>query len=193
MTEISQGNGCEIDSGATVGYEYSEDTTPTEFGDDVIVRAGSIVYNDVEIAARTQTGHNVLIREHTKIGTDCVIGTDTVIDGHTQVGNNVSLQTGVYVPSHTEIGDQVFIGPRAVLTNDPYPVRQDVDLEGPTVESSASIGANSTILPGTHIGERSFVAAGAIVTEDVPPETLAVGAPATFKPLPEQLRDENDI
>lgn len=193
MSEIHQGNNCEIESGATVGYEYTEDTTPAEFGDEVIVRTGSIVYDDVNIDDRTQTGHNVLIREHTEIGQECIVGTNTVIDGYTQVGDNVSLQTGVYIPAQTIIKDRAFVGPCATLTNDPYPVRQDVNLEGPTIESSASIGANATILPGVRIGERSFVAAGTVVTEDVPPDTLAIGAPATFKSLPEELQGENDI
>lgn len=193
MSEVDQGDQCVIDSGATVGYAYGESSTPTKLGDEVVIRTGSIVYDDVYIDDGTQTGHNVLIREKTDIGSDCVIGTNAVIDGYTTVGDSVSLQTGVYVPAHTKIGDQVFIGPNAVLTNDPTPVRQNVDLQGPTIESSASIGANSTILPEIHIGKRAFVAAGAVVTKNVPPDTLAIGAPATFKPLPEQLQGENDI
>jgi acetyltransferase-like isoleucine patch superfamily enzyme len=193
MGEVNQGEECVIGPRATVGYTYTEGSTSTKLGDEVVIRTGSIVYDDVYIDDRTETGHNVLIREKTDIGSDCVVGTNAVIDGHTTIGDSVSLQTGVYVPSHTKIGDQVFIGPNAVLTNDPTPVRQNVDLQGPTIESSASIGANSTILPEIHIGKRAFVAAGAVVTKNVPPDALAIGAPATFKPLPEQLRGENDI
>lgn len=193
MKETKQGENCNIDIGATVGYEYNNNAEPAVLGNEVTIRSGSIVYSDVKIDDRTQTGHNVLIREETTIGTDCVVGTDTVIDGHTTIGDNVSLQTGVYIPSDTKIEDQVFIGPRAVLTNDPSPVRKETELQGPIIKSSASIGANSTILPDTRIGERAFVAAGAIVTRDVPPDTLAIGAPATFKPLPDHLRGENDI
>jgi acetyltransferase-like isoleucine patch superfamily enzyme len=99
----------------------------------------------------------------------------------------------VYVPPYTTIGDHVFVGPRAVLTNDRYPVRTDDDLRGPTVEDHVSIGANATILPGVTVGERSFVAAGAVVTRDVPPDTLAVGVPAEHEPLPEHLAGGNEI
>ncbi|WP_435099442.1 DapH/DapD/GlmU-related protein [Halorubrum sp. N11] len=193
MTRSNHGKNCEIDSDATVGYTYSNNTSKAKLGDDIIIRAGSIIYDDVSLGDRTQTGHNVLIRENTQIGEDCIIGTNTVIDGDTRVGNRVSLQTGVYIPSKTTIENQVFIGPNAVLTNDPSPVRQNTNLEGPTIKQSASIGANSTILPGITIGERSFVAAGAIVTKDVPPDTLAIGAPATFKSLPEELKGENNL
>lgn len=193
MSNDTQQNDHQIDPNTTVGYTYTEGAQPPEIGDEVVIRSGSIVYDDVNISDRTQTGHNVLIREKTDIGMESIIGTNTVIDGHTQIGDRVSLQTGVYVPSNTEIADRVFIGPCAVLTNDPYPIRKDVDLEGPTVEQSASIGANATILPGVTIGEQSFVAAGAVVTEDVPPKTLAMGAPAAFKSLPEELQGENDL
>jgi len=193
MTDDYTRQNCTIEQGAEISYEYAHNSNESNLDQGVLIRSGTIVYCDVSIGKNTQTGHNVLLREHTSVGKNCIIGTNTVIDGYTAIADNVSLQTGVYVPSETVVHDNVFIGPHAVLTNDPYPVKKDVDLEGPTIESSASIGANSTILPGVRIGERSFVAAGAVVTDDVPPDTLAVGAPATFKPLPKNLQGENDI
>jgi len=105
----------------------------------------------------------------------------------------VSLQTGVYVPPQTTIGDNVFVGPNAVLTNDPHPVRTEKDLEGPTVRDHASIGANATVLPGITVGEGAFVAAGAVVTRDVPARTLAVGVPAEHRPLPAELTGGNQL
>jgi acetyltransferase-like isoleucine patch superfamily enzyme len=193
MPNATVGTDCQIDEGATVGYEYDEKSSPTKMGDGVVIREGSTVYTDVLLHDEVQTGHDVLIREHTEVGEGSVIGTKTVIDGHTDVGKNVSLQTGVYVPSHTTIGDNVFVGPNAVLTNDPYPVRRSVDLEGPTLKKSASVGANATVLPSVTVGERAFIAAGSVVTEDVQSDTLAVGVPAEFKPLPEKLQGENEI
>lgn len=182
-----------IDEGATVGYPHASDATRTEIGDDATVRAGTIVYTDVVIGDDFTTGHNALIREDTVIGDDVLVGTDTVIDGSCTIGSHVSLQTGVYVPTNTDIGSQVFVGPRAVLTNDPYPVRRDAPLDGPSLDDHVSIGANATLLPGVSVGRGSFVAAGAVVTEDVPPETLAVGVPARHEPLPTELDTENTI
>lgn len=193
MTNATVGENCRIDSETTIGYEYGDDIGSTIIADDVTIRAGSTVYADVRLENGVQTGHDVLIREHTDIGSNTVVGTKTVIDGYTDIGERVSLQTNVYVPSHTTIEGRVFVGPGAVLTNDPYPVRESVDLEGPTLEESASVGANATINPGVTVGERVFVASGAVVTEDVPPDTLAVGVPAEFKPLPEKLERENDL
>jgi len=93
----------------------------------------------------------------------------------------------------TTLGDDVFVGPNAVFTNDPYPIRVDVELTGATVEDHVSVGANATIMPGVTLGEGCFVAGGAVVTRDVPPRTLALGAPAEHRPLPEPLRGDNVI
>lgn len=187
------GENCEIDKHATVGSVYTDETTPPVLGDEATVRAGTIIYDDVVIGDGFSTGHYALVRELTDIGDDVLVGTNTVIDGRTTIGSHVSLQTGVYIPSHTTIGDNVFLGPHAVLTNDPYPIRQDVDLEGPTLEDGVSVGANATVLPGVTIGEGAFVAAGSVVTDDVPADTLAVGAPAKHTNLPENLQEDNKV
>jgi acetyltransferase-like isoleucine patch superfamily enzyme len=185
------GQEARIENAAVVGHVYDEGCEPAVLGDEVTVRAGTIVYGDVIAGDRLNTGHFALIREKTHLGDDVLVGTNVVIDGRTDVGSNVSLQTGVYVPSHTDIGSNVFVGPRATLTNDPYPLRQEVDLAGPRLGDHASVGANATILPDVTVGERSFVAAGAVVTEDVPSDTLAVGNPAEHRPLPESLQGGN--
>lgn len=178
---------------ALVGHAYTEGSTPPVIGDDATIRGGTIIYNDTEIGDEFSTGHNAIVREDTTIGDDVLVGTNVVIDGTSTIGSHVSLQTGVYIPTHTTIGDNVFIGPYAVLTNDPVPVRQDVELEGPTLEDGVSIGANATILPGVTIGENAFVAAGAVVIEDVPPDSLAVGVSAETRPLPDDLAAENQL
>jgi len=180
-------------SDVTIGHSYSPESTSPTMGTDPTLREGTVVYNDVQIGDQFITGHNVLVREKTDIGDNVVVGTNSVIDGHSTIGSNVSMQTNVYVPKQTTIHDRVFIGPGAVLTNDTSPVREDVDLEGPTIMPDVSIGANATILPGVTIGERSFVAAGATVTSDVPPDTLAIGTPAEHRELPERLTGGNDL
>lgn len=178
---------------SSLGVAYRESSSEPVIGEDPTIRAGTIIYDDVVIGDRFNTGHYALVREMTDIGDDVLVGTQTVIDGYSTIGSNVSLQTGVYIPSHTTIEDRVFIGPNAVLTNDPYPVREEVELQGPTIEAGASVGANATVLPGVTVGEEAFIAAGAVVTKDVPPETLAVGVPATNEPLPEKLQGRNDL
>lgn len=162
-------------------------------GDNAVIRSNSTIYSDVVIGNNFRTGHNVMIREDTRIGNDVLIGTNTILDGRTLIGNNVSIQGNVYIPLNVIIEDHVFIGPCAVLTNDKYPIRTKSDLKGPILRKGASIGANSTILPGIEIGEGAMIAAGALVTKDVPPWKLAMGFPAKIKELPEELRTLNNI
>jgi carbonic anhydrase/acetyltransferase-like protein (isoleucine patch superfamily) len=86
------------------------------------------------------------------------------------------------------VADDVFIGPNTVLTNDRYPPMGAGSLAGPVIGDRASIGANATLLPGVRIGPDAGVAAGAVVTRDVPSGMLAIGAPARFRSLPRDMR-----
>lgn len=187
------GEGCVVQEGAILGLPYREGCRETLVGDRAVIRAGTIIYADVVIGNDFKTGHHVLIREHTRIGDRVVVGTGTVIDGHVEIGSFVKLESHVYIPTHTVIGNYCFLGPGAVLTNDKYPqrLRDEYEPQGPILEESVTIGARATILPGVRIGEGAMVAAGSVVTRDVPPWHLAVGVPARVKPLPERLRERN--
>jgi acetyltransferase-like isoleucine patch superfamily enzyme len=194
MRRFVSGTGCTIDDEAIVGYGYDgEDGEPTRLGDEATIRAGTIVYADVVAGDGFTTGHGALVRERTVVGDDVLVGTHSVVDGRTTIGSHVSLQTGVYVPADSTVGSNVFLGPHAALTNDAYPIRTESDLAGPTLEDGVSVGANATVLPGVTVGENAFVAAGAVVTDDVPPNTLAVGTPARTRTLPEPLEGANRI
>jgi acetyltransferase-like isoleucine patch superfamily enzyme len=164
--------------------------TGTTIGKNSVIRSGTILYCDVIIGDFFQTGHNVVIREATRIGDRVSIGTATVIDGHTAIGDYVNLQSRVYIPTNTRIGSHVFIGPNAVLTNDRYPPTRIGGLDGPIIKDCAAIGANATLLPGVCIGEGALVAAGAIVTRDVPDHMMAIGAPAKIRELPKVMRPD---
>jgi len=184
------GEGAQIFEPVTIGFPSRENIGKTDYpglmiGHHAVLRSGTIIYCDVVIGDNFQSGHNTLIREKTHIGNRTAIGTATVIDGNSRIGNDVSLQSMVYIPTNTTIGDQVFIGPNAVLTNDRYP--PSGSLKGPIIKTGAAIGANTTILPGVCIGEGAFVAAGSIVTRDVPDHMMAIGTPARIKDLPQEM------
>lgn len=174
----------------TLGYpsrQYlgTKDHPGVSIGNNAILRPGTVLYSDVVIGNNFSTGHNVLVREYTTIGNFVSLGTGVIIEGNCTIGDHANLQSMVYIPTNTILGNHVFIGPNAVLTNDKYPPHGGKSLKGPVVKDNASIGANSTLLPGVIIGEGSLVAAGSIVTHDVPQHSLAVGSPARIKPLPE--------
>ncbi|MDG6258121.1 MAG: DapH/DapD/GlmU-related protein [Methanomicrobiaceae archaeon] len=165
-----------------------KDFIGTTIGSNGTIRTGTVVYCDVVIGDRFGSGHNVIIREHTTIGNRVMVGSGSIIEGHCKIGDDVRIQSMVYIPTDTYIGNGVFIGPNAVLTNDPYPPLGGTDLQGPVIEENVSIGANATILPGVRIGRGALVAAGSVVTKDVPPGTLAIGAPARCRDLPSQFK-----
>lgn len=164
-----------------------------KIGDNAVIRPNTTVYCDVVIGNNLRTGHNALVRERTLVGDSVLIGTNVVIDGNTTIGSHVSIQSNVYIPTGTVIEDSVFLGPCSVLTNDKYPIRVKYDLKGPVLRKGVSVGANATLLPGVEIGEGAMIAAGALVTRDVPPWKLAVGAPARITDLPEKLKGYNLI
>lgn len=184
------GENAQIFEPVTIGFPSRENIgkagfSGTTIGHHAVLRSGTIIYCDVIIGDNFQSGHNTLIREKTRIGDRTAIGTATIIDGNTQIGNDVSLQSMVYIPTNTIIGDHVFIGPNAVLTNDRYP--PSGSLTGPVIKTGAAIGANATIIPGVCIGEGAFIAAGSIVTRDVPDHMMAIGSPARIKELPQEM------
>jgi acetyltransferase-like isoleucine patch superfamily enzyme len=188
------GKGTVIQQNAIVGFEYNNNCKPAVIGENGIIRSGTIIYCDVIIGENFRTGHNVLIREKTKIGDNVLVGSSSIIEGNCEIGSNVSLQSMVYIPTNTIIEDFVFIGPNAVLTNDKYPIRtEERELRGPKLRKGCSIGASATILPGVEVGEGAIVAAGAVVTRDVPAWHLAIGSPARFKELPKRLKELNRI
>jgi len=174
-----------------LGVNYKRFSKAPVLGKNILLRSNTVIYNDVNIGNDFKTGHNVVIRENTKIGDDVLIGTNTVIEGNCTIGSNVRIQSNVYLPTNSTIEDNVFIGPCACFTNDRYPVRVEYDLKGPKIRKGASVGANTTFLSNMEVGEGAIVAAGAVVTRNVPPFYLAIGTPAKIKPLPDHLRVTN--
>lgn len=190
---LRAGDGCAIDPRALVGLVTGDTDEPAVLGDNCTIRAFTVIYAGVRAGDRLRTGHHVLIRNPCTIGDQVLVGTGSTIDGEVVIGSRVKIESHVYIPTHTEIGSQVFIGPGAVLTNDRYPLRQRADYRpvGPVLEDNVTVGAGAVLLPGVRVGEGSFVAAGAVVTKDVPAWSLVVGNPGQVSPLPEKLREEN--
>lgn len=191
----SIGSNAQIFEPVTLGFPSRENMnksgyTGTTIGKNSVLRSGTILYCEVVIGDDFQTGHNVMIREKTRMGDRVAIGSGTVIEGHSVIGNDVRVQSMAFIPTDTRIGSQVFIGPNAVLTNDRYPPTRIGGLTGPVIKDGAAIGANATLIPGVVIGEGALVAAGAIVTRDVPEHMMAIGSPAKIKPLPKRLSSD---
>ena len=136
-----------------------------------------------DIGEHTRVWAFAHIMKGAHIGARCNIGDHCFIESGVRLGNNVTVKNGVSLWDGVQAEDDVFIGPNAVFTNDLNPraeIKKDRSQFVPTyLRQGASIGANATIICGVEIGEYGFVAAGAVVTKDVPAYALVTGIPAT--------------
>jgi acetyltransferase-like isoleucine patch superfamily enzyme len=115
-----------------------------------------------------------------RIGADCNVCDHVFVENDVVVGDRVTLKCGVQLWDGVRLEDDVFVGPNATFTNDPFPRsrRKPERFETTVVRAGASIGANATILPGLTIGAGAMVGAGAVVVRSVPPLAIVVGNPA---------------
>jgi UDP-2-acetamido-3-amino-2,3-dideoxy-glucuronate N-acetyltransferase len=142
------------------------------------------VDDGAEIGDGTKIWHFSHIQKGAKIGERCVIGQNVNVDGGTVIGNNVKIQNNVSVYTGIEIEDDVFLGPSCVLTNVTNPrsqVSRHSLYEKTLIRRGATLGANCTIVCGVTLGRYCFIAAGSVVTKDVPDYALMVGNPARQK------------
>lgn len=120
--------------------------------------------------------HFSYVGDRTEIGNNVMIGSLTHIDYDVKIGNNTRIEGSVYIPPLTILGDNVFVGPGATFTNDPFPMSEK--MVGVIVEEGAIIGGRAVIKPGVKIGKNSVVGMASVVTKDVPPEVVVIGHPA---------------
>jgi UDP-2-acetamido-3-amino-2,3-dideoxy-glucuronate N-acetyltransferase len=145
------------------------------------VHASAVVDEGAVIGKDSKIWHFSHIMKGARIGERCSFGQNVNVDGDTRIGNGVKVQNNVSIYSGTEIDDDVFLGPSCVLTNVSNP-RAQINRHGlyekTRICRGATIGANATVVCGVTIGRYAFVAAGAVVTKDVPDYALVLGNPA---------------
>jgi UDP-2-acetamido-3-amino-2,3-dideoxy-glucuronate N-acetyltransferase len=157
-------------------WAVRESSRPLMFDDSAVLGTGTTVW------------HLAQIREKARLGRNCIVGRGAYVGPGVVIGDNVKLQNYALVYEPARLEDNVFIGPAAILTNDLYPRSVDVsgnlkrpaDWEalGVTVREGASLGARTVVVAGCLVGRWALVAAGAVVTRDVPDFALVAGTPA---------------
>lgn len=172
----------EIDPSAVLGYrsERAPQAGALQLGRGARIRSGSVLYDGTEIGDDLETGHNVLIREENRIGSDVWIWSNSVIDYGCTIGSGVRIHCNCYIAQNTVIEDGAFLAPGVVTSNDRTMEREE--LRGPVIRKGARVGCNATILPGVVVGAGALVGAGAVVTRDVPDGALVYGNPARERP-----------
>ncbi|MFA6361848.1 MAG: DapH/DapD/GlmU-related protein [Candidatus Shapirobacteria bacterium] len=173
-------NNCVIGEPINDYYSNKNYINPkTIIGENSLIRSHSIIYADSIFGDFFQTGHRVTIRENTKMGNNCSVGTLSDIQGFVKFGNYCRLHSNVHICQKAVIGNFVFIYPYVVLTNDPTPPSNTCI--GPTIGDYSQITTGSLIMPGIKIGENCLIGAGSVVTKDVESFSLVLGVPAVKK------------
>src|ERR687889_317327 len=146
----------------------------------VTVCANAVVYAGSVVGDEAIVGDQAQIRERSVVGPQSVIGRGSAVDNDVMIGARVKIQSNVYVTAFSVVEDDVFIGPGASTTNDDTMSRhaRSYELRGATLRRACRIGGSAVLVPGVEVGEEAFVAAGAVVTKDVPPRAFVVGVPA---------------
>ena len=145
------------------------------------VHESSYVDDNCEIGEGTKIWHFSHIMSNCKIGNNCNIGQNVVVSPDVILGNGVKIQNNVSIYTGVICEDDVFLGPSCVFTNVINPrsfISRKNEYRKTIIGKGASIGANATIVCGHNIGKYAFVAAGTVVTKDVPSDTIVAGNPA---------------
>jgi len=202
---INVGKDVRIDDGAIIGKRPMKsaasatttirDLVPTFLGNGCLVGSNAVIYMGSIIHDGVLVADFASVREDTVIGELTIIGRGVAVENEVTIGRCCKIETGAYITAKSTIGDLCFVAPEVTFTNDNFVGRTQERFKhfgGVTMMRGARIAANSTVLPGITIGEDALVAAGSIVTRDVPAGMLVMGSPArAIRPVPSEQLLEN--
>jgi serine O-acetyltransferase len=198
------GKGVRIDANTVIGkqplrskrsiFKSDKKYEPAKIGDECLIGAQVIIYTGCEIANNVLIADSAAVREDVKVGEYTILGRSCTVENFTTIGKKCKLETNSYITAYSLIEDYCFIAPGVVTTNDNYLGRTEErfkHFKGVTIRKGGRIGGGAVILPGLEIGEDAIVAAGAVVTKNVPAKMIYAGMPAKeFRPVPDdQLLD----
>ncbi len=199
------GNDVRIDDHASLGKlpmkaansaTTSDQALPAlEIGDLCIVGTGVVLYRGAKIDGKVLMADLATIRENVTIGRGTIVGRGVTVENFCTVGRYCKLESECYITAYSTLEDRVFVAPGVVTSNDNFVGRtaeRFKHFKGVTVKRGARIGAGSVMLPGVVIGEDALVAAGSVVTKDVPARKIVLGSPArVWRDVPVEQLLEN--
>jgi UDP-2-acetamido-3-amino-2,3-dideoxy-glucuronate N-acetyltransferase len=172
-----------------------EELPPLTIKDNCIIGTSVVIYRGAMIGNKVLAADLSTIRENVEIGDFTIIGRGAAVENFCRIGKYCKLETNVYLTAYSEVEDRVFIAPCVATSNDNYIGRTKdrfKHFKGITIKKGGRIGVGAVILPGKTIGGDGLVAAGALVTADVPAKKIVVGMPAKeFRDVPPEQLLEN--
>ncbi len=157
------------------------DLVPLETGEEANIGSHVVLYRGTKVGSQVTIADFASVRERCRVGNNVVIGRGVAVENDTTIGDFTKIQTGAYITAYVTMEDHVFVAPMVTTTNDNYMGRTEkrfAEKKGATIKRGARVGGASVLLPGVVVGEEAFVAAGALVTKDVPARTVVKGFPA---------------
>ncbi len=199
------GNSVRIDDNTVIGKQplrskrsiFKADRTydPVSIGDECLIGSQVVVYAGSAISNNVLIADSAAVREDVKIGEFTIIGRSCTVENFTTIGKQCKLETNSYITAYSLIEDYCFIAPGVVTTNDNFMGRtreRHKHFKGVIVRKGGRVGGGAVILPGIEIGEDAVVAAGALVTKNVPARAIYAGIPAKkFRDVPPEQLVEN--
>lgn len=157
-----------------------KDRKPLKIGDNVVVGALTVIYADCKLGNNVYIADGCLIREGNKIDDWVRIGKGVTFEHDAHLKKGVIVQANANIAEYMVVGEKAFIGNTFSPNADKYMKVHSERFNPPKIRKNARIGGNVTILPGVIVGENAVVGAGAVVTKNVPKNTIVVGNPAKF-------------
>lgn len=168
---------------------------PVSVGDRCLIGTGAVIYRGAILGSDVLAADQATVRERVSIGSFTIVGRGVVVENDTAVGRYCKLETGCYITAYSLLEDRVFIAPNVSSSNDAFLGRTEERLRrfrGVTVRRGGRIGVGAVILPGLTIGADGVVAAGSLLTKDVPARQIFLGNPARYlRDVPEEQLLEN--
>jgi UDP-2-acetamido-3-amino-2,3-dideoxy-glucuronate N-acetyltransferase len=152
-----------------------------EIADDALIGALTVIYRGCKLGARVMVADLASIREDVEIGDYTIIGRGVTVENKVRIGQRCKIETEAYITALSEIEDNCFVAPEVSFTNDNFLGRTKERFQfhkGVTLKRGARVGANATVLPGLCVGADALIAAGSVVTHDVPGRKIVCGSPA---------------
>lgn len=195
------GDGVTVQDGVVLGKQPQLAAGSAAAGGDngpLVIEAGAaicaqaVVFAGARIGAGAIVGDQAYVRERAVVGAASIVGRGSAVDQDVRIGERVRIQTNVYVTAYSVVEDDVFVGPCAMTTNDDTMGRigDGYQMRGATLRRACRIGGGAVLVPGIEVGDEAFVAAGAVVTADVPARAVVMGVPAR---VVRQVPDEHLI
>ena len=184
IVNVTIGKNAEIGDYGIIGLrpKNADGEERTINGKESAIRSHTAIYAGNTIGDSFNTGHNTIIREGNSIGNNVSVGSNTTLEIGNKIGNNVKIHSNCIIGEYVIIEDYAWIGPSVitlVTLHPPCPKYEECTKHDPIViKKNAKIGGNVTLTPSITIGENSLVGGGAVVTRDIPANSVAVGNPA---------------